>query len=198
MSSITIQSDGSRALAKLKALQDATEDATPVYEAIGSVIVNRVRLCFKLGIDPWGDPWKAIKFRAIRSGKNGRPTKFGKAQLAANAAGTPGRPLVDTGLLSRSVAQVADSKGVTIGTNQTPRAYTHQFGAVIRPKNAKLLAFPGPNGQIIFAKKSVIPARPFLPLRKGGAVELPPAWSQDVVRVLRNYFKAAAKKADAA
>ncbi|WP_175404830.1 phage virion morphogenesis protein, partial [Endozoicomonas atrinae] len=45
-------------------------------------------------------------------------------------------------------------------------AAVHNFGATIRPKKAKILAFPGKNGQTVFAKKVVIPARPFLAIEQ--------------------------------
>jgi phage gpG-like protein len=55
--------------------------------------------------------------------------------------------------------------------------------------------FPGPGGRMIFAKKVVVPARPFMPLKKGySVVTLPPAWSADITRAMRAYFKNAATK----
>lgn len=202
------------ARAKLKALISATGDMQPVYATVGRSIANRIRLCFKLGIDPWSNPWQKIKWRSPRVqmqkvkdaagnvvdykrkiGKDGKPilTKYGRKQVEANKAGTPGQPLRDTGRLNRSIVANPDKTGVTIGTN-VKYARTHQFGATIRPRAKKVLAFPGPNGQMIFAKKVAIPARPFLPLKKGqNVVALPPAWSADVTRALRAYFRNVAK-----
>lgn len=169
MAKLTYRVNGKGAAAKLNALQAATQDMAPVYRVIGSRIANRIRLCFKLGIDPWGNPWAALKWRK-------------------------GQPLRDTGLLNRSISSKPDSTGVTIGTNKL-QAPVHQFGATIVPKNpGKHLIFPGPFGKgITFAKKVKIPARPFLPLRKGSnVVALPPAWSVEVVRSLKTYFTKAA------
>lgn len=172
MAKITFKVDDSRAVAKLKLLEKAAANPQPVYATIGRVLVNRIRLCFKLGIDPWNSPWAALKLRK-------------------------GQPLRDTGRLQRSITSRVDSTGVTVGTNLI-YAPTHQFGATIEPKKAKRLVFPGPSGKLIFAKKVVVPARPFLPLRRAGAtVALPPGWSLDVVRAIKSYLKLAVEKAEA-
>jgi phage gpG-like protein len=169
---IQVKVDSRRAIEKIKAMQDAAADMQPVFATVGRVIKARIQLCFKLGIDPWGSPWAALKIRK-------------------------GQPLRDTGLLQRSITYKTDQTGVTIGTNQTPRAAVHQFGAVIKPKNAKQLVFPGPGGRLIFAKKVTIPARPFMPLTKGSnVVALPPQWSAAVTNALKQYFRGAAKKAE--
>jgi len=160
------------ARAKLKALMATTSDMRPVYATVGRVIVNRIRLCFKLGVDPWASPWAALKIRR-------------------------GQPLRDTGRLQRSITANPDATGVTIGTN-VQHARVHQFGATIEPKKAKRLVFPGPSGRMIFAKKVTVPARPFMPLKRGySVVTLPPSWSADMTRALRAYFKQAAEKVSA-
>ena len=63
MGKIVFRIDDSKATAKLKLLQSAIDNPQPVYATVGRVLVNRIRLCFKLGIDPWGNPWQALKFR---------------------------------------------------------------------------------------------------------------------------------------
>lgn len=172
MAKILIRISDEGVKAKLRALDKATQDMQPVYATIGRVLVNRIRLCFKLGIDPWGNPWQALKFRK-------------------------GQPLRDTGRLNRSIVSKVDASGVTVGTNLI-YAPVHQFGATIVPKNKPRLVFPGPNGSLIFAKKVTIPARPFMPLRRGAqTVALPPDWSVLVVRALRSYLTKAVDKAEA-
>lgn len=186
--SITIKVDASKVIAKIKAMQDGTADMQPVFAAVGRAIKTKIDLCFKLGIDPWGSPWAALKVR-----KGGQPL----------------RDRNRTGL--SKIIMKADSTGVTIGTAaQRKIAATHQYGAVIKPKEfagpvqpgkgigaGARLVFPGPNGKMIFAKKVTIPARPFLPLRKGDVVALPPSWSVSVTRALRTYFLNEAKKESA-
>lgn len=149
--------------AKLASLTAATEDMRPVYAAVGRALVTRIRLCFKLGIDPWGRPWQALKMRK-------------------------GQPLRDTGRLNRSITSRVDADGVTVGTN-VKYAPVHQFGATITPKNKPRLVFKGPTGHIIFAKKVTIPARPFMPLRRGSeVVELPPDWSARISSAVKAYL----------
>jgi phage gpG-like protein len=165
------------ARAKIKELIASTQNMQPVFATVGSVIQNRIRLCFKLGIDPWGSPWAALKIRR-------------------------GQPLRDTGRLLASITSKPDATGVTIGTNLRNKGVSypavHQFGAVIEPKNAKRLVFPGLGKQLIFAKRVTIPARPFLPLKKGtNVVALPPDWSAAATRALRAYFKKQVEKASA-
>lgn len=176
MAKITFRLDDSKAVARIRALDAATANMQPVYATVGRVLVNRVRLCFKLGIDPWGSPWAKLKIRR-------------------------GQPLRDTGRLQRSIVARADAEGVTVGTGlraESGASYpaVHQFGATIGPAKAKRLVFPGPGGALVFAKKVTIPARPFLPLRRGSdVVALPIPWSVDVVRALRAYFARVTEKA---
>lgn len=213
---LKIDVDGKIAEKKLSAVIASLDNLAPVYGVIGNALLNRVRLCFKLGIDPWGQPWSRIRWRAaaVKSkpikkdrqvvgygqarDKEGRLvlTAKGKAQQRANAAGTPGQPLRDTGRLERSITQRADANGVTVGTNLR-QARIHQFGGVIKAKPGKRLAFPGPDGELIFAKRVTIPARPYFPLKRNGAetvVALPPAWAAIATSALKRYLSNAAEK----
>ena len=168
---IKVQVVDQKLKAKLQALVATGENMKPVYDVVGRTIATKIRLCFKLGIDPWGKPWLPLK---IRKG---------------------GQPLRDTGRLVRSITSKPDDKGVSIGTNVF-YARVHQRGATITPKKAKRLVFPGPGGKLIFAKKVTVPARPFMPLRPdSNTIALPPAWSGDVVRAMRAYFLTTAEKA---
>jgi phage gpG-like protein len=164
----TIEIDDSAVQAKLDRILKA--GGAGMFKVIGTTIVNKVRLCFKLGIDPWGSPWVALKLRK-------------------------GQPLRLTGRLQRSMSSKADNTGVTVGTN-VGYGRPHQYGAEIKPKPENkrgLLVFPGPNG-LVFSKGVKIPQRAFLPQKTfGGPVELPPSWSDAVTRALRAYFTKAAK-----
>lgn len=183
---ITVQAQ--QVEARIKELQGQGADLTPAWSAVGAVLVNRIRLGFRFSRDPWGNSWLPIKWRAPRvAAKSGRPTKHGRQQIAANVAGTPGQPLVDKGLLRRSITFQADAKGVTVGTNLI-YARTHQFGAHIRPKKGPFLVFPGPDGRLIFSRGVTVPARPFLPLNPAGGVHIPPLWAKNIVATLAKHF----------
>lgn len=198
MANIKIGIDDDGLQRKLNALEAAVTNKAPLYAAIGAALRTRIMLCFKLGIDPWGTPWRAIRFRAPAGKADARgkfkPTKRGAGQIQANRSGSAGQPLVDTGALRSSIAVKADGQGVTVGTNKV-QAPVHQFGATIRPKSVGRLVFQGPNGAVVFAKKVTIPARPFMPLRREGVVELPPVWAATVRERIRAHLLNAVDKA---
>lgn len=181
---ITVNVDDSKLEQKLQALEKA--NLAPVFNAVGDTILNKIRLCFKLSRDPWGTPWAPLKFRAPRRTNDGkRLSKTGRLQVAANKAGKPGQPLMNTRQLRDSIVMKADATGVTIGSNLKPKAPVHQFGRTIVPKTAKRLVFPGPTGALIFAKKVVIPARPFLPLTATGETFMPQTWNEAIVDAIK-------------
>jgi phage virion morphogenesis protein len=163
MITIDVQVTDAGASRKLQELIDRGADLTPVYATIGRVLVNRIRLGFKMGTSPYGNAWAKLKIRR-------------------------GKPLRDTGRLQRSITARADASGVVIGTN-LKQAPVHQFGATINAKPGRRLVFPGPGGALIFAKRVTIPARPFMPLVSRNKVDLPPDWALSASRALRDYFK---------
>lgn len=131
---------------------------TAALAALGRVIVNRIKLGFRSGTDPYGIPWKPPVLRK-------------------------GQPLVDTGRLRSSISSRVIGQEVEVGTNLI-YAPIHQFGGTIRAKNAPFLVFPfggsaagsAPFGYL--RKKSVyIPQRRFFPINAAGQVELPGAWA---------------------
>lgn len=93
--------------------------------------------------------------------------------------GTPWQPnragtsiLTDTGQhLLASVASFSDDDSATWGA-AWEFAHIHQEGAVITPKTARALAFPGAGGKTVFAKTVTIPARPFVGLSAANRAEL--------------------------
>ena len=120
---------------------------------------------FNAGQDPDGNTWAPLSSlsKAKRDVKNKK-----SGQKNSKFKGTH-KVLNDTGALRNSLG-VAKSTGaigttdgdeVTLGTN-LPYANVQNFGATIVPKNGKMLAFPGLGGVTVFAKKVVIPARPFM------------------------------------
>lgn len=82
--------------------------------------------------------------------------KWPKSWRAKNG----GKTLSDTTHFRRSFTKNVDGYQVEIGTNWK-WANTHHYGARIKPKKAKRLAFQS-GGQMIFAKEVNIPARPVL------------------------------------
>lgn len=169
MAKLKIEVDDTTIQQKLAKLESAVEKPR-MFQIIGASVAARIRLCFKLGVDPWGNPWPALKIRK-------------------------GQPLVNRGILRRSITSKADSKGVTIGTNLKNDGVSypavHQFGATIKPKKqGGMLVFPGARGNLIFAKGVTIPRRAFMPIQKqGGPVVLPKSWADGVGRALKRYFK---------
>lgn len=124
------------ALARLLA---AGEDLTPAMDAIGGALVLSTEERFEFERAPGGSPWPP-SIRALLTG---------------------GKTLSESGRLGDSITHEADSDSVRVGTN-VRYAKTHQFGATIRAKTAKTLAFfiPGLGWR---RKVSVrIPPRPFL------------------------------------
>lgn len=143
--------------AKLQAMQSATANMRPAWDAVGTNVVNRIRLGFRASRSPAGVPWLPLKVRQ-------------------------GQPLVDTGRLRRSITRQSDQQGVTIGTN-LKYAPVHQYGAHIVPKTKPFLVFKTPSGYAK-VKEVNVPARPFMPIGPTGGVQLPPTWAASVIRVL--------------
>lgn len=191
-----VETDSRKLEAKLAAMAGA--DLERAFRVVGSVLLQRIKVGFKLGQSPDGQAWAPIKFRKLARNEKGKVTQKGRNQRIRNIfAGvqdnTAGKPLRDTGRFSQSFTAQADKTGVTVGTKfQTDSgagiARVHQFGAVIRPKRGPFLVFPGPTGGLIFAKKVTIPARPFLPITQGGEIKLPQSWSNEVTESLKRFI----------
>lgn len=154
---VKLKADISQVLARLNKLK-GTAGYMSALGAFGSIILNRIRLGFRLGRAPRGQAWLPPKLRQ-------------------------GAPLRDTGRLARSITMQKGANVVSIGTNLR-QARVHQFGATIKPKNATVLRFPGPGG-FIFARQVTIPARPFMPLTSAGDADLPPPWIQSGLNAMK-------------
>lgn len=109
-------------------------DTRPLLEDIGDVLLLNIDRRFEEGRGPDGTPWK----KTARGGQT----------------------LVDTARLRNSFDKRVEAQSVSAGTNVI-YAPTHQHGATIKPKRAKVLAFTI-GGKAVFAKEVTIPARPFL------------------------------------
>lgn len=163
--SITIDVLDQEVLAKLEQLKAQGSNFGGPMAVIGRKVKTKIDLGFRASVTPWGAPWAPLKIRS-------------------------GQPLRDTGRLQRSITYRTGKQGdeayVDVGTN-VAFAQVHQYGATIEPKTAKLLSFMTPLGRA-FAKKVVIPSRPFMPI-KGDALALPPAWAADIVDAVRNHLQ---------
>jgi len=82
--------------------------------------------------------------------------------------------------LARSIDHAASASEAKWGTGWIG-AQVHQFGAVIRPKNAKALHFEV-GGTSVFAKKVTIPARPYLGVSAANARDLEAAAAKFIER----------------
>lgn len=132
---IALKADTKRLADKFARLQAAVADLTPVLDEIGQTLVTSVNMRFARGTGPDGEAWA--------------PLTTGETPI-----------LVKSGRLRDSITHAVTGDSVTVGTNLLYAA-THQFGATIKPKNAKALAFTV-GGKFVMAKTVQIPARPFL------------------------------------
>jgi phage virion morphogenesis protein len=115
-----------------------------LMRVLGQALVETTRERFQTGTDPWGRAWAPL-LPAYAQFKRGT-----KILVVAGMRG---------GLMG-SIHYDAAPGRVVVGTDKIYGA-VHQFGAVIRPKNAKALVFRlGP--RLVRVQSVTIPARPFL------------------------------------
>lgn len=138
-------------------------------DAFARVLRTRIQLGFRMSRTPWGQPWAPLNPNLTRRGQ----------------------PLRNSGALYGSVGVRRTGDAIVVGTNRrTPQGdhnlgAIHQFGANIKPKNGKFLvwAVPGRKG-LVFAEEVTIPARPFMPIRPSGQVDLPPDWARSALSAM--------------
>jgi phage virion morphogenesis protein len=143
---ITASFDDKDLVRGLRALRAMAIDSVPLMRAIGVALVETTQARFDTATDPSGHPWKALNpaYAALKRG--------------------PGilRESGMRGGLQGSITFRAARGQVEVGTNKVYGA-VHQFGATIKPKNAKALVFRlGAGGKMVRAKSVTIPARPYL------------------------------------
>lgn len=154
--------------AKIHELGTQSPAVAHAVDAFARVLQTRIKMGFRTSKSPDGVQWKALNPKLTRTGQ----------------------PLVNTGHLRDSVLSRRDGDAVIVGTNlRVPHGSAslgavHQFGAVIVPVKAKLLAWHGPGKGFFFAKKVTIPARPFMPMDAAGQVHLPPEWAQSALTAM--------------
>lgn len=143
-------------------------DLTPAMQGVARIMKTRAMLSFSQGVSPYGAKWPGLKLRS-------------------------GQALRDTGQLMNSITTLIDSRSATVGSNLKVSwkgrthslAAIHQFGAVVVPRSdnkSGLLIFKA-GGRTYAAKKTVIPARPFLPLEG-----FPPQYQSDITDEIIHYL----------
>jgi len=136
-----------------------------VHRIIGAVMLTSINETFEQEGHPPGS-WRRLHASSLaaRFERGGKKKAFRRD--GSNTAGflrfARGKKiLTDSGRLQTSIRPESAGSRLLIGTNLI-YAKTHQEGAVIVPKKAKVLRFPVGGGRFAFAKRVVIPARPFL------------------------------------
>ena len=123
-----------------------------LMKTIGVALVEVTQQRFETGTEPYGARWAPLNpaYAMIKRG--------------------PGI-LRASGMLQRTITSQVAGNQVAVGSNRIYAA-VHQFGAVIKPKNGKALAFNlggGPAGKkgkpgtrLVLARSVRIPQRPYL------------------------------------
>lgn len=126
----------------LERIADIGQHPARVLSAVGEQMIKSTQERFHQQAGPDGSPWAPL-----------RPDYA--------ASKTDQRILFRTGELFGSISAFVDGRRLVWGSHLSYAA-THQFGATIVPQGGKKsLAFKI-GGREVFAKKVVIPARPYL------------------------------------
>ena len=138
---ITAKFDDNALIQGMRQLQAMAVNNLPMMRAIGTALVETTQQRFETQTAPSGHAWAKLNpaYAALKTG--------------------PGI-LRERGMLYRSITFHAAPGQVEVGTNRVYGA-VHQFGATIRPKQAKALVFRL-GAKTIHAKSVTIPARPYL------------------------------------
>lgn len=125
-------------------IKELGEDPSDLLDIWGATLESSTRSRFDRGVGPGDIPWIPSRRAIAQSGKT----------------------LVDKGNLENSLRYEVRPGELELGVDgvgaSSKHAATHQFGAVIRPVNAKALRFRGGDGNWIVTQEVTIPARPFL------------------------------------
>jgi phage virion morphogenesis protein len=140
--------------AALQRLKDRGEDLREPLRSLGFTWKERIALAFHDQTDPWGYAWRPLRPRTLK-----RRRDQGRSGVSI---------LRDIGLLlgSRAFRTTARTLDLLLGNSNRPVAI-HQFGGRA-----------GRNGS------ARIPARPMMPIRGNGEIDLPPDWRDELVDVI--------------
>lgn len=137
--SIRLEIDDARIRSTLQRLIDTVADPSDAMRDIAMLGESSTRERFRTEIGPDGKRWKP--------------------SLRAQIKG--GRTLTMDGHLGDSLSSRFGRDFAEWGVNR-PYAAIHQFGGVIKPRQAKALRFRLANGGFVTTKSVTIPARPYL------------------------------------
>ncbi len=136
---LKITLDDNQAIQKLTKIASQLQRPRELYGVLGETLKKIHADRFKQEVDPEGKKWK--------------PLSPITQQIKGNS-----NILKQSGYLSQKTAYNYDDNRLEFGSD-AKYARLHQFGGTITPKKTKLLRF---GNSKIFAKKAVIPARPWL------------------------------------
>lgn len=194
MTGVSASVDDHEVLSALRLLQSRIGNIRKPLGEIGQTLVTLTDLSFRHEQDPWGAAWKRLAASTLARRRKGRGTGSNKI-------------LRDTGVLQNSINYQATSDQVAIGTNVTYAAI-HQFGGDIqREARTHTLYFRvNRSGQVgnrfvrrnrsnfaqdvtIGAHTIHIDARPFLPIRKDGTVDIPAGTINEMLDILSRHLR---------
>lgn len=201
MSGVSVTVNDAQINAALSALRARVTDLKKPMTEVGGLLVTLTDLCFKGQRTPWGDKWEDLKASTLA-----RRRKSGKGA----------RILRDTGILANSISAQkppfrVTSESVTVGT-MTEYARIHQFGGDIEraARTGTMYFRQNKDGTVgnkmvkksrsnfaqdvnIGAHKIHIPARPFLPIRPDGRVDLPERVLDSILETFQRHIQGALK-----
>jgi len=190
--------NATEALKEWQEFAGALADKRPLLRIAGAWMVRSIQQTFMDSGSPSGS-WRRLYAGTLRTQfERRRRRKIGpltarqmRAQQGTTAQGGDTaafsrfaggkRILISSGQLRKSITYAVEPGQVRIGTN-LKYGRIHQLGGVITPKTKKFLRFPIGGGQFVFAKRVVMPARPFIVMR--------PEDPAKIAEGMRNYLRA--------
>jgi phage virion morphogenesis protein len=163
--SLFVEFDDSRFQGALERLLELSARPETLLRPIGSLLVASTTRRFATNVAPDGSAWPQLN-------------------RAYDAYRRSGPMLVQSSALRNSITFVAGASELRVGSNMIYAA-VHQFGAVIKPKNAKALAFRmGASGGLIRVRSVTIPARPYLGISDDDAADIVELTQATISRLL--------------
>jgi len=158
----------------LRRIADIGRDPQRVLAAAALGLEDNAKRRFDQGVDPHGVRWE--EYAPLNP-------------LYARGKQNSGHILIESGQLQRSIVSEATGHSIIVGSDEKYAA-VHQFGAVIKAKNAPALSFVmggplGDGGELFHRQSVTIPARPYLGFSEEDRTTL--------IESLEAYFSAAVK-----